>query len=98
MDYDYEIIPLPGGNGWRLSLLAASKECTFQEFSLPYESMDAATDWWNSLTDKQRHLWMVKAASVVPADARRAYRLADAYDEARAVGDLWIAFAKSKET
>jgi hypothetical protein len=30
--------------------------------------------WWNSLTDKERLVWLIKAGSTIPAAAWAAYR------------------------
>ena len=48
-------------------------------------------EWWNRLPETRRAHWLVMAASAMPAAARHAYLLADAYNDAMGAGELWSA-------
>lgn len=89
----YEIVPRPAalGGGWKLTLWEDGQEAGGGVFPVPGEPPEAGIDWWNSMTEKQRGYWMTRAASAVPADARRAYLLAEAYEDARQEGQNWTA-------
>lgn len=38
--------------------------------------------WWNALSEERRVHWLLMSASAMPAAARHAYLLAEAYNEA----------------
>lgn len=88
----YGIVPRSDelGSGWKLTLFEGNQEAGGGVFPVPGESPEAGIDWWNSMTEKQRGYWMTRAASAVPADARRAYLLSEAYVEARLEGEAWV--------
>lgn len=46
-------------------------------------------DWSNDLSEEQRAHWLLMAASAVPAAARHAYLLAEAYNDAFDEGESW---------
>jgi len=87
----YEITPRDPdhGGGWNLVLLEDGEEVGGGVFPLPQEGPEVGMAWWNALTEKRRADWLLMAASAVPAAARHAYLLADAYDAAQAEGDNW---------
>ena len=88
----FEIVPRPAalGGGWKLTLLEDGQEAGGGVFPVPEESPEVGMDWWNSLEGKNRGYWMVMASSAVPADARHAYLLAEAYEDARQQGQNWV--------
>jgi hypothetical protein len=88
----YEIIPRPAalGGGWNLTLLENGQEAGGGVFPIPDEDPHAGMDWWNRMTKEARAHWLMMAASAMPADARRAYLLAETYADARNVGEDWI--------
>jgi hypothetical protein len=47
--------------------------------------------WWNNLNEGQRVHWMNIANSAVPAAARRAFLLAEAYNDALDEAEAWAA-------
>jgi len=49
----------------------------------------AGIAWWNALTEERRAHWLMIGASARPAAARRAYLLAQAYNEAFEQGKSW---------
>jgi len=90
--YSYEIVPRPStlGGGWKLALLEDGEEAGGGVFPLPAENPESGMEWWNGLTEPQRGHWLMMAASAAPADARRAFLLAEEYDNAREEGEAWI--------
>lgn len=48
-------------------------------------------EWWNGLSETRRAHWLVMAASAMPAAARHAYLLAEAYNDAMDEGESWSA-------
>jgi len=88
----YEIGPRPAdlSGGWNLTLLEDGQEAGGGVFPLLDEDPHAGMDWWNSMTEAKRAHWLMMAISAMPADARRAYLLAEAYADARQEGEAWI--------
>lgn len=87
----FEITPRPAslGGGWKLTLLEHGVEAGGGVFPLPQEAPQIGVDWWNALTEEQRANWLMMAASAVPAAARHACLLAEAYDAAHDQGQDW---------
>lgn len=92
MHRSYEITPRPPalGGGWNLALLDQGEPAGGGVFPVPQEDPSTGMAWWNSMTEQGRAHWMTMAASAVPADARHAFRLAEAYEDAQAQGDDWV--------
>lgn len=88
----FEIVPRPAalGGGWKLTLLEDGQEAGGGVFPVPEESPLVGITWWNAMTHEQRSHWQMMAVSAIPADARRAYLLAEAYADARQEGKNWI--------
>lgn len=88
----YDITPRPAalGGGWKLSLFDGGQEAGGGVFPVPEDSPEAGMEWWNSMTEQQRGYWLTRSASAVPADARHAYLLDEAYEDARQEGESWI--------
>lgn len=88
----FEIVPRPAvlGSGWTLTLLENGEEAGGGVFPIPDEPPEAGMAWWNAMTHEQRTYWQMMAVSAVPADARRAYLLAEAYADARQEGKSWV--------
>lgn len=89
----YEIRPQPEalGGGWNLILFEDGQEVGGSAFPLPQDDPQAGMTWWNAMTDERRAHWLMMAASAMPAAARHAYLLAEAYNEAFDQGELWVA-------
>ena len=89
---DFKIVPRLAalGGGWRLTLLENGEEAGGGIFPLPEEGPEAGITWWNSISAKQRGHWLMMAISLLPADARHAYLLAVAYEDARQNGEIWV--------
>jgi len=87
----YEIVPRPVdlGGGWKLTLLEDGEEAGGGVFPVPEENPETDMTWWNSISEEQRAHWLVMAASAIPADARHAYLLAEAYEDAQQEGQNW---------
>lgn len=92
MSYSYEITPRPAelGGGWKLTLLQDDQEVGGGVFPIAEEEPQTGMDWWNSLTEKRRAHWLTMAASAMPAAARRAYLLAEAYNDAQDDAEAWM--------
>lgn len=92
MSYSYEITPRPAelGGGWKLTLLQDDQEAGGGVFPIPQEDPQAGMDWWNGLAEEQRAHWLMMAASAMPAAARHAYLLAEAYNDAQDEAESWI--------
>lgn len=90
--YSYTIEPRPSalGGGWKLTLLERGEEVGGGVFPLPAEDPRFGMQWWNDLTAARRAHWLMMAVSAAPADARRAFLLAEEYDNAREEGETWI--------
>lgn len=59
-------------------------------FPVGGEDALAGIAWWNGLTEERRAHWLMMAASALPAAARHAYLLAEAYNDALDVGGAWV--------
>jgi len=92
MTYSYEITPRPAalGGGWKLTLLQDDQEAGGGVFPVPEDDPQAGMDWWNSLDEEQRAHWLMMAASAMPAAARHAYLLAEAYADAESTAYEWL--------
>jgi hypothetical protein len=92
MKYGYEITPRPVelGGGWRLQLLEDGAEAGGGAFPVPAEDPHVGMTWWNSLSESDRAFWLQAAKSARPADARQAWREAEAYDDAEREARSWL--------
>lgn len=87
----YTITPRPSDlGGWKLTLLEDAEEVGAGVFPIAAEDPHQGIQWFNDLPVEERAFWLVKAASAVPADARHAYLLAEAYDAALNEGEDWM--------
>lgn len=88
----YEIVPRPAdlGGGWKLTLLEDGQEAGGGVFPVPKEDPQDGIDWWNRLSKEDQGHWIMMAVSPIPAVARLAYRLAEAYADARQEGENWV--------
>lgn len=91
MCYSYDITPhAPAlGGGWKLRLLEDGEEVGGGVFPID-DSDSAGVDWFASCTVEERSYWLTMAASTKPADARRAYLLADAHADAERTAYDWL--------
>jgi hypothetical protein len=88
---DFEVVPRPRETGgWTLILLESGDEAGSSVFPLFEEPAEAYMVWCGAMKEEQRRYWQIMAASGTPADARRAYLLAEAYADARQEGRNWI--------
>lgn len=92
MNYSYEIKPRPVelGAGWKLTLLEDGQEVGGGVFPVLENDPQAGMEWWNALTEERRAHWLMMAASAMPAAARHAYLLAEAYNDAQDEADSWL--------
>lgn len=92
MSYSYEIKPRPPelGGGWKLTLLQDGQEAGGGVFPVLEDDPQAGMDWWNNLAEEQRAHWLMMAASAMPAAARHAFLLAEAYNDAQDEADAWM--------
>lgn len=92
MRYSYEIKPRPVelSAGWKLTLLEDGQEVGGGVFPVSEEDPKTGIDWWNGLTEERRTHWLMMAASAMPAAARHAYLLAEAYNDAQDEADDWM--------
>jgi len=92
MSYSYEIKPRPVelGSGWKLTLLQDGQEVGGGVFPVLEDDPQAGMAWWNNLAEKQRAHWLMMASSAMPAAARHAYLLAEAYNDAQDEADAWM--------
>lgn len=93
MKRTYEIRPRPAdlGGGWKLTLLENGQEAGGGVFAVPEDDLHQGMSWWNALTEERRAHWLMMAASAMPAAARHAYLLAEAYNDAFEEGESWAA-------
>lgn len=93
MKRSYELHPRSDdlGGGWNLKLLEDGQEAGGGVFPVPHEAPQAGIEWWNNMSENQRAHWLTMAASAVPAAARHAYLLAEAYNDALGEGESWSA-------
>lgn len=91
MGRSYEIVPRPAavGGGWKLVLLEDGEEAGGGVFPVVQEGPQEGMDWWNSMPEGERAHWLMMAASAVPAAARHAFLLAEAYEDAMNQGQEW---------
>lgn len=89
----YEITPRPESlsGGWKLTLLEDGEEAGGGVFPIPEEAPQVGIQWWNSIPEPERAYWLVRAASAMPAAARHAFLLAEAYEDAQQEGQSWAA-------
>jgi hypothetical protein len=89
--FSYEIVPRPVdlGGGWKLTFLENGEEAGGGVFPVAEEDPQDGIDWWNGLSHESRAHWLMMSASAIPAAARRAYLLAEAYADAREEGEAW---------
>jgi len=92
MDRSYQITPRDPmlGDGWNLALFDQGETVGGGVFPLANEEPHVGMTWWNSVTEDERARWLMIASSAVPAAARHAFRLIQAYDEAQAEADHWM--------
>jgi hypothetical protein len=91
MSYSYEIKPRSAelGGGWKLTLLQ-DQEAGGGVFPVLKDDTQAGIDWWNNLAEEQRAHWLMRAASAMPAAARHAFLLSEAYSNAEDEADAWM--------
>jgi hypothetical protein len=92
MSRRYEIHPRPVGlgAGWSLKLIENGQEVGGGVFPIQEENASAGIAWWNELTEEKRRHWLMMAASAMPAAARHAYLLAEAYNDALEEAEAWV--------
>jgi hypothetical protein len=92
MSRSYEIHPRPANfrAGWSLRLIENGQEAGGGVFPVEEESAAAGIAWWNELTEERRAHWLMMAASAMPAAARHAYLLAEAYNDALDEAEAWV--------
>jgi len=91
MKRSYELRPRPDdlGGGWKLILLEDGIEAGGGVFRVPEEDPQVGMAWWNTMSEGRRVHWLMMAASAMPAAARHAYLLAEAYNDAFDEGESW---------
>lgn len=91
MQRTYEIKPRADnlGGGWNLKLYEDGQEAGGGVFPIPEEDPQAGMTWWNAMTEDRRAHWLKMAASAVPVDARRAFLLVEAYNDAFDEAQAW---------
>ena len=89
MKRSYEIYSRPShlGGGWNLKLLEDGQEAGGGAFPVPTDDPQDGVAWWNELTEERRAHWLMMAASAMPAAARHAYLLTEAYNDAFEEGE-----------
>lgn len=92
MGRSYQIHPRPAHleAGWSLKLIENGQEVGGGIFPVEAESAAAGIAWWNGLTEEKRRHGLMMAASAIPAAARHAYLLAEAYNEALDEAESWV--------
>jgi hypothetical protein len=90
-NYSYQIEPRSDelGGGWRLRLLEDDTEAGSGVFPVVDEP-NAGMTWWNECSEQERSHWLMMAASARPADAYRAYQLAEAFADAESTAYEWL--------
>lgn len=88
----YEIVPMADalGGGWKLRLFVDGQDAGAGVFPVLEETAELGMSWWNSIPEQHRAYWLSKAGSAVPAEARHAYLLDDAYRDAQEEGEAWV--------
>lgn len=91
MKRSYEIQPRPDdlGGGWNLKLIEDGQAAGGGVFPVKKDAAHEGMEWWNALPEARRAHWLMMAASAMPAAARHAYLLAEAYNDAFDEGELW---------
>lgn len=91
MTRTYEIRPRDetAGGGWNLKLFIDGQEAGGGGFPIPSESPEQGMIWWNDLTEERRAHWLMMSSSAVPAAARRAFLLAESYNDALDEARAW---------
>ena len=79
------------GGGWHLKLYENNQEAGGGVYPIREEDPHVGMEWWNRLPETRRAHWLVMAASAMPAAARHAYLLAEAYNDAMSEGESWSA-------
>jgi hypothetical protein len=89
--YKIQLRPADIGGGWNLKPYEDGQEAGGGAYPVQEEDLHAGMEWWNGLPDTQQWHWLMMAASSMPAAARRAYLLAEAYNDAMGEGESWLA-------
>lgn len=91
MRRSYEISPRPQdlGGGWNLKLYENGQEAGGGAFPVPADDPHEGIAWWNALSEERRSHWLMMAASAMPAAARHAFLVAEAYNDALDEGESW---------
>jgi hypothetical protein len=91
MKRSYEIQPRPDdlGGGLNLKLIEDEQASGGGVFPVKEDAAHEGMEWWNALSEAPRAHWLMMAASAMPAAARHAYLLAEAYNDAFNEGELW---------
>jgi hypothetical protein len=71
-------------------LLENREETCGGVFPVEEELAAAGVAWWNGSTEEKRRHWRMMVASAMPAVARHAYLLADAYNDALDEAQAWV--------
>lgn len=94
MGYAYEITPRAAelGGGWNLRLLEDGEEVGGGVFPVQADEVAGIT-WWNGLTETERvwHLQQCAPRVATAANAYMAYLLIEAYTDAQATAEDWLA-------
>ena len=78
------------GGGWNLKLIEHGEEFGGGVFPVKEEDAAIGIVWWNGLTEEKRRHWLMMAASAIPAAARHAYLLDEAYNDALEEAEAWV--------
>jgi len=89
--YKIQARPRNAGGGWNLKLYENNQEAGGGAYPVRREDQHAGMEWWDALPETRRAHWLVMASSAVPAGARDAYLLVEAYNEAMGAGESWSA-------
>jgi hypothetical protein len=91
MKRSYEIRHRPDalGRGWKLTLNEDGQEVGGGLFPVVEEDPKVVIDWWNAMTEERSAHWLMMAAVPMPAAARHAYLLSEAYNSAFDEGESW---------
>lgn len=92
MGHTFRITPRPDaiGGGWDLKLLEDDEEAGGGVFPIDLSDPQKGIDWWNSVSETERTLWLAEAKSARPADAWRAWMTAEAHNDAHSEGLDWV--------
>ena len=89
--YKIQRRPADLGEWWHLKLYENNQEANGGVYPIWEEDPHVGMAWWNRLPETRRAHWLVMAASAMPAAARHAYLLAEAYNDAMGEGESWSA-------